>query len=130
MTASTYTLTAADNSTDGSNGLPSITADITVTDNGETITRDPAAASFRIFHVAAQGSLTLEYVTLSNGVATGTTSSGDGGAIRNLGTLTINNSTITGSTIINNTAVDDGSGVFSEGSSATTVCAIRRPAPS
>ncbi len=47
----TYTLTAVDNTTDGPNGLPSITSTITIAGQGAAIIRDSAAANFRIFYV-------------------------------------------------------------------------------
>jgi hypothetical protein len=141
LTESTYNLTEVNNETDGSNGLPSITSDITIIGNGATITRDLEAPAFRILHVTARGSLTLEDVTLSNGYADGTIDSGDGGAIRSRGTLTINHSTISensagndgggiynnnsltisDSTIANNNALDDGGALISESSSATAL---------
>jgi hypothetical protein len=77
-----------------------ITKPITITgpsgDNGITIARS-AAANFRLFHVRTGGNLTLEYLTLSGGVAAGFSggagaSAGMGGAIFNQGTLTIRNS--------------------------------------
>jgi hypothetical protein len=132
---STYMLTAVNNSTDGPNGLPSITSDITIIGNGATISRDPAASAFRIFHVAADGSLTLDGVTLSGGSATSAAPGNDGGAIYNRGTVnltgntSITNSTANadggavynrgtfniaaGSTIAGNTAADDGGGIYS-----------------
>jgi len=64
----TYTLTTVDNSTDGANGLPVISSDIAINGNGATITRDNAAPSFRIFYVESGGSLTIEDLTISNGV--------------------------------------------------------------
>ena len=114
----TYTLTAVDNTTDGANGLPSITSEITIDGSGATIERDDAAPDFRIFHVAYGGDLTLNQLTLSNGrgeygggiqnVDSGTvelinsTVSGNkadvgGGGIHNfLGTVTLTNSTVNG----------------------------------
>ena len=53
------TLTVVDNNTDGANGLPSITSEVTVEGVGgslpRAIVRDPAAPNFRIFHVGASG---------------------------------------------------------------------------
>jgi len=67
--------------------------------NGITIS---ASNNFRHFHVQSAGSLTLDFLTLSNGKANGMSggsgsgggSAGMGGAILNEGTLTINNSTL------------------------------------
>src|SRR5262249_4066233 len=63
---SDVTLTTVNNTVDGANGLPSIISDITINGNGYTIERDAAlacpaggTADFRIFQVAANGTLTL-----------------------------------------------------------------------
>src|SRR4030095_13444064 len=67
----TYTLTSIDNSTNGPNGLPIITSDITI--NGEDavtkiIERDPVATFFfRIFAVAVSGKLTLNGLAVVGG---------------------------------------------------------------
>ncbi len=88
-----YTLTAIDNATDGVNGLPVITSPITIHGgNCATITRDTSAPEFRLFRVAAGGSLTLSDVTLTNG------NSGEGfsgGIVSNSGTLTLHHVTPT-----------------------------------
>jgi chitodextrinase len=96
----TYTLTAINNTTDnGGVGLPDITGKVTIQGSGATIARSTASGTpvFRIFDVSAAGSLTLNSVTISNGLA----SNGQqgGGGIFNHGTLTI-----TGSTFTNNSA--------------------------
>ena len=73
----TYTLATVDNETDGPNGLPSITSQITINGNGATIQRDPSYAcpedgddnDFRIFHVESTGNLTLNELTVSSGCA-------------------------------------------------------------
>jgi len=91
----TYTLLSADNATDGPNGLPVITSPITINGGagGSTITRDASAPDFRLFRVAAGGSLTLSDLTLTNG------NSGEGfsgGIISNSGTLTLHHVTLSG----------------------------------
>ncbi|MBC7821505.1 MAG: CSLREA domain-containing protein, partial [Planctomycetaceae bacterium] len=89
-----------------------ITSDITIQgatgSNGITIERDSAAANFRLFHVGVGDSLTLNDLTLSNGVAQGGAggssndggsgggAAGLGGAIFNQGTLTVRRSTLSG----------------------------------
>jgi chitodextrinase len=95
-----YTLTAINNTTDnGGVGLPDITGKVTIQGSGATIARSTASGTpvFRIFDVSAAGSLTLNSVTISNGLA----SNGQqgGGGIFNHGTLTV-----TGSTFTNNSA--------------------------
>ncbi len=70
----TITITTRDSQNDyGFNGLPSITSQITIEGNGATIARGSAAGtpSFRLFHVAPGGNLTLRNVVLSNGLAQG-----------------------------------------------------------
>jgi hypothetical protein len=138
-----YTLTAANNSTDGGTGLPVITGRVTVQGSGATIQRSAAAgtAAFRIFDVASAGSLTLSSVTLSNGLAnngvqgggaiyshgtlsvSGSTFTGNsspattgtsGGAINSSGTLTVTTSTFTGNT------AQEGGGVFNQKTATIT----------
>lgn len=116
--ANDITLTAVDNATDGDNGLPSITASekLTINGMGNTLERDATAPNFRLIHVALGAELEVNDITLSGGVADpggpfGSFFPGaDGGAIYNNGTLTVNNSTITG-----NTARDDGGAINSYG---------------
>ena len=95
----TYTLTVANNTITGGgggNGLPAITGNVTIQGNGATITRSAASGTpvFRIFDVAASGSLTLTSLTVSNGLV----DNGQlgGGGIFNDGTLTISGGTFTG----------------------------------
>src|SRR5262245_11183206 len=105
-TTSPYVLTAANNTADGPNGLPQISKkdSLTIVGNGDTIERSTAAGTpaFRLFDVASGSSLTLENVTLQNGLAFGAGASAEGGAIFNQGTLTL-----TGVTVQNNTAQGD-----------------------
>ena len=68
-----------------SQALPVITSDITIDGAGYSISGDGA---HRIFEVVYPGALTLEYVTLKDGLAD------SGGAIYNAGTLTIRQSTL------------------------------------
>ena len=144
LTDSTYTLTAANNNDGslGNNGLPAIVdastaGTLTINGNGATITRDGAAANFRLFYLPSGADLTLDSLTLSNGhvrvggaifndggtlTLTNSTLSGnlavyDGGAIfNNGGTLTLTNSTLTGNTA-NDT--DSGGGIFNNGGTTT-----------
>ncbi len=71
----TYTLTAADNTVDGANGLPDIISHIII-ENG-TITKDETLP-FRHLHISSTGSLSLKKVTLTNG---NDTSGSGGGAL-------------------------------------------------
>ena len=68
-----------------SQALPSISSDITIDGAGYSISGDGA---HRIFEVVYPGALTLENITLTDGLAD------SGGAIYNAGTLTIRRSTL------------------------------------
>jgi hypothetical protein len=100
-TTSPYVLTAVDNTRDGATGLPVIKSgdSLTIVGNGDTIERASGAPSFRLFDVASTGSLTLQNLTLHNGLAFGSGVSAEGGAIYNAGTLTL-----IGATVQSNTA--------------------------
>jgi hypothetical protein len=88
----TFTLSAPD-APGGPNGLPGIVAgnDLTILGNGVTVQRSTARGtpSFRLLEVAAQGSLALTNLTLSNGLAYSA-----GGAIRSAGALRLSGVTI------------------------------------
>lgn len=105
-------LVAIDNVTNGNNGLPIITSDITIEGNGFSIRRTAGACggtNFRIFYVETTGTLSLFNVGVERGcAATGFYPNGAGGGIFNAGTI----STISYSTIANNTANYIGGGIF------------------
>jgi hypothetical protein len=110
LEAGTYLLTAVDNETDGPNGLPSITSPLTIRGAGadmSIIERADSAARFRILHVSAAGTLTLEGLTMKGGFlafdVNGAPALG-GGGLFNVGTLTISHSAIT------DNLVDEGDG--------------------
>jgi len=107
-----YDLGAA---TDGDNGLPEITTEITILGNGASIAR-AGSADFRIFYVNDSGILHLDNVTINNGNIEGSS----GGGIYNLGSVTITNSTIS-----NNQALDSGGGIFNSGSLVISDSTIR-----
>lgn len=101
----TYTLTAADNNTDGANGLPVVAAgeDLTILGNGATIERktNGGTPAFRLLDIAAGATVAVHDLTLQGGLAAfayGEPS--QGGAIRNLGALALD-----GVTLRNNTAL-------------------------
>jgi hypothetical protein len=104
----TYALTTANN---GENGLPVVTTSIAVLGNNATIT---GSGAVRIFEVDGPGgNLSLRNVTLTGGTAsdslTGGTTADFGGAILNSsGTVTLNQSVVTG-----NSAVNAGGGIAS-----------------
>jgi len=96
----TYTLDAVNSTTSntmigGANGLPAVLSPITIIGHDATITGSPASTTtpFRIFEVDSGGNLTLdEDVTITGGNSTA------GGGILNLGTVTLDNSDVTGNT--------------------------------
>lgn len=105
LDGSTFTLNAVDNTSEnphgypsGPNGLPSVTSKMTIVGNGATIIeRDPSATvKFRIFHVSSGGELTLDGVTVRNGLLPDDANIGShGGGIQNWGRLNVINSTVT-----------------------------------
>jgi hypothetical protein len=108
----TFTLSAADNATDGGNGLPVIAAgdDLTIVGSGDVIERSTATGTpaFRLLDVAAGAALTLANLTLQGGL----TLLG-GGAVHNQGALTLD-----GVSVQNNVAVGAnaaGGGIWSSG---------------
>ena len=105
----TFTLTVTNNVADGNNGLPSIPSSATageLTLQNGAIQRSSAGGTpaFRILEIASGGVLHLDHVVLSNGDA----GANNGGAVDNLGTLTVASSTIS-----NNATSADGGGIFS-----------------
>ena len=139
LAAGMYPLTAVENETDGPTGLPSITGVLTILGAGAertVIERVASAPLFRLVHVAALGTLTLEGITLQGGAVPlfipGLFGNG-GGLLNNGGMLTlidtalIGNSavfggslfsgggrvTITDSSLADNSALNSGGGVDS-----------------
>lgn len=133
----TYTLTTGD----GGNGLPPVVQPITINGNGARITRAASAEAFRILDVASGGKLALRDLAVTNGRApddesgggirvqegaslrvTRTTIAGnvtngqnaDGAGISNQGATHVERSTIT-----DNTAAQDGAGLYNLGGLVT-----------
>src|SRR5262249_21256835 len=108
-TTSPYVLSAVNNKTDGPTGLPVVGKkdSLTIIGNGDTIERSSAAGTpaFRLFDVAGGASLTLQNITLENGLVPGSGGAAEGGAIFNQGTLILS-----GATVQNNTAECSGFG--------------------
>jgi Right handed beta helix region len=99
LKAGTYTLTAADNNTDGPNGLPSVTSTLTIRGQGAESTSIErnfgfTPPFFRLGHVAATGNLTFDRLTLRGGGLGGAGANG-GNLFNQQGTLTLTNSTLT-----------------------------------
>jgi hypothetical protein len=113
----TYTLTVVDNTSNGSNGLPSVTSPITIRGAGADrtiIERDASTPGFRILHVGAEGVLQLEGLTVRGGVANDARPEpspfgSEGGGILNFGEVKVSRSRLTG-----NNASNSGGGVFSQ----------------
>jgi predicted outer membrane repeat protein len=112
-----YSLTAVDNTTYGPTGLPVVTSNLTIADSGDILERSTAnkTPAFRVFAVAPGGSLNLENLTVQGGLA----QSSIGGAIYNLGTLSLS-----GVTVQNNVA-QSGGGIYSTGSLTVSGGAIQ-----
>ncbi|MDP1615569.1 MAG: choice-of-anchor Q domain-containing protein [Methylococcales bacterium] len=115
--SATYTLTAINNTTDGDNGLPSISSVVTVNGNNATIKRAGNSPDFRLLHIAPEGALTVNKLKLTGGNASVSDYSNydkTGGAILNRGVLTLNDSILTG-----NSAANNGGGIGNFYGSAT-----------
>ena len=94
-----YELGIVDNTVDGNNGTPTITSSIVINGNGATVRRSTGAqkAAIRLFHISQGGELTINNLTLHDGMGMEPTDVTDtirnsGGAILNNGTLTVNSS--------------------------------------
>src|SRR5919109_1647926 len=114
LEAGTYTLTEVNNNTDGPNGLPSVTGIVTIQGAGVDATileRDTSAPSFRLVHVAAAGTLTLEGLTLRRGSVSLVRLSG--GGIFNAGTLSLSR------TGVANNGAEIGGGLANGGGTVT-----------
>ena len=103
----TFSLTAVNNSTTGATGLPQIAGGggLTILGGAATIERSGAAGTpvFRLFDVAANGSLALTNLTLQGGVGVAASyffaqGQATGGAILNQGTLSLDHVTIQNNT--------------------------------
>jgi hypothetical protein len=119
---SKFTLTAVNNATNGNTGLPVIAANdnLTIVGNGDTIERSSAAGTldFRLFAVASGASLSLSNLTVQNGLEKGPGAIGwmaEGGAILNVGSLTLSGVTVQGNVAANNVGSSAGGGIFSSG---------------
>lgn len=120
LNGQTFTFAGSNNSTQGPNALPTIKSVITI-QNGTIERSDATANNFRLLMVEQFGNLTLSEVTLRNGQTdlkdnVNSTAEGSGGAVLNEGTLTINNSTISG-----NTASYYGGGLFNRNNGTATL---------
>jgi hypothetical protein len=127
-TTSPYVLTTVNNTTNGATALPVISGggkkvaadSLTIIGNGDTIERGTASGTpdFRLFDVASGASLTLENLTLQNGLAFGSGSSAEGGAIYNQGTLVLSAVTVQGNVAQGSDGVTKNNGTVSPGNAA------------
>jgi hypothetical protein len=113
----TYTLTAA---ADTTHGLPSITSEIIINGNRATIERSLTATDdFGIFHVAADGYLTLNKLTVSNGL------SDAGGGIDNFGgTVRLIDSIIHGNSAYRGGGIYNGASDYQAGGTVQVINSI------
>jgi hypothetical protein len=127
----TYTLTAVDNISEGSpaerNGLPSITSTLTLrgADPATTIIeRAVSAPGFRILHIAAGGTLTVEGLTIQGGQCAELSVPHclGGGGLRNLGTLTLQHSVVQGNRSGTEPGGGGGGGLQNLGTATLTDC--------
>jgi hypothetical protein len=125
----TFTLTAVDNTTDGTTGLPVIASgdNLTIAGNGDIIQRSTAIGTpaFRLLDVASGASLALNNLTLQGGLETTPLPYSGweaGGAIYSQGSLSLS-----GVTVQNNIAqgsVANGGGIFASGSLTMQNCTV------
>lgn len=108
----TYTLTAADNTFSGVNGLPVINddapgLDLTLNGNGATIGRStgPGTPEFRILMLNLNASVSCNNLTIARGSATGAFPASRGGGILLITQATL---TLTNCTVRDNTAIEAG----------------------
>lgn len=99
------TLTAADNVTQGSNGLPVISTPIVIEGQGHVLERDANAVDpFRLFFVNASGDLEIRDATLRNGLADPNTTGGvarvNGGSLAMADCLCTNNNGVKGGGVV------------------------------
>ncbi len=117
-----YELFHAFNPSQGYNGLPAIHSPIVIKGNGAFISRANVQDRFRLFYIDLGGDLTLRDLTLSGGYAFNPLDPGDlwtnsGGAIYNLGTLTITRTVIRGNNANN---IGEGGGILNGGTLTMT----------
>jgi len=87
--------------------LPQIATTIQINANLKNVTVS-GADTFRVFDITAVGNLSVDKLTIANGYT-----SGDGGGIRNAGTLTISDSTFSGNSAMNGGGIYNAGGTIS-----------------
>ncbi|HSH04472.1 MAG TPA: choice-of-anchor Q domain-containing protein, partial [Anaerolineae bacterium] len=111
LPTATFTFTASYTDVNGLNALPLINSTIIIDGNNAIFSRSSGAPSFRFMQIITGGNLTINNLTLTGGRAG--ESPEVGGAIRNWGTLTINDSTLS-----NNTS-DAGGAIYNQNGTTT-----------
>lgn len=114
-------LNSVHNTIDGPNGLPSVTSKITIEGRPSLILR-ASSSSFRIFHVAASGDLTLDDVIVTLGSLG--PADGEGGGIFNRGTLRVVDSSVSGNEVVG-TSLARGGGIYTHDDATTTIVESR-----
>ena len=112
--ATTVLLSSRDNGTHGDNGTPSVTSTIVIEGDQRSVRR-VGSDEFRIFHVAESGDLTLRDLFIEDGDSDNW-DYGAGGAVYNLGTLTLE-----GCVLIGNAGQKTGGAIYAGPASTTTL---------
>ena len=105
-TAHTITLTS---------GELAIASNVTITGPGANVLTISGGNASRVFNISGGVTATLDRLTIANGKVTG--SDNRGGGILNAGTLTLANSTVSGSSVITsgNLSANRGGGIYNNG---------------
>jgi CSLREA domain-containing protein len=104
--------------------LPALADDVTISGPGAnalTVTRDPAAAAFRIFTINSGKTVTISGLKITNGNPGGPPALG-GGIYNDHATLTLSNCTISGNSAVGTSGF--GGGIYSDGSSGSAMLTI------
>ena len=103
LPAGTYTVRTGFPRSSGGRSAFAIRSRTRIVGRGATLVRDPGAGNLRFFDVEANGDLTLEFVTLSGGLAEGAAGAdgtagrdAEGGAVHNAGVLRLIHATLVG----------------------------------
>ncbi len=96
-------------------GLPVVTGQLAIQGHGATIRRSASAPRFRIFEVAASGELSLDEVTVADGVVSLSGPSAFGGGILNSGLLTVTDSSIRNNQVRGSGGSAGGGGIANDG---------------
>jgi len=97
-----------------------ITKNVTISGHGAdvlSVQRDVAAAAFRIFHVNPGHTVTIEGMTISNGVA-----SAGGGIYNDHSTLTVNGCVLSGNSALSSDT--HGGGIFNDGVAGSATLSV------